>query len=179
MSFIDNNKDLNSIQKLKSIGIIFKEIDIIERNGKAKYLSINSSPDFSTLSLEELRYNDYTFSKTGLLPLQPKINKEKKDINIGASISNTISRFELLPSNNSSNNNNNIFINKDEKERIFENKTSNNNFINPNEGINFDNNIKKQSNFLFSNNINNINQKQNNSNLLIKNNNFKKKKNKK
>ena len=170
MSFIDNNKDLNSIQKLKSIGIIFKEIDIIERNGKAKYLSINSSPDFSTLSLEELRYNDYTFSKTGLLPLQPKINKEKKDINIGASISNTISRFELLPSNNSSNNNNNIFINKDEKERIFENKTSNNNFINPNEGINFDNNIKKQSNFLFSNNIY---QKQNNSNLLIKNNNFK------
>ena len=61
-----------------SIGVKFNGINIDDdRFGLCNCIAINARPEFKGLSIEELRYNDYTFSKTGLLPPQPKpkINK--------------------------------------------------------------------------------------------------------
>ena len=66
----NNNFVLTNEQKLKSIGYYF--------NGKKKekdrnftMRGINKTPEFSDLSFEELRLNDYIFAKTGLLHQQP------------------------------------------------------------------------------------------------------------
>ena len=60
-------------QKQNSIGVKFNGINIDDdRFGLCNCISINARPEFKGLSIEELRYNDYIFSKTGLLPPQPK-----------------------------------------------------------------------------------------------------------
>jgi hypothetical protein len=65
-------------QSQNSVGVKFNGINIDDdRFGLCNCISINARPEFKGISIEELRYNDYTFSKTGLLPPQPKpkINK--------------------------------------------------------------------------------------------------------
>lgn len=71
--FCSNFQNLN--KKQKSIGFKFNGMNIEDNYGKQKYVSINALPAFLELSIEELRFNDYTFSKTGLLPPQSIINK--------------------------------------------------------------------------------------------------------
>ena len=68
--FNNNNSVSTNNQKLKSIGCYFNGSKD-EKDGNIYYGSISITPEFSDLSFEELRLNDYIFAKTGLLPQQP------------------------------------------------------------------------------------------------------------
>ena len=61
---IINNDNLNAFNQQKSIGFKYIGNFILERNGKANYLSINSLPEFSSLSFEEIKYRDYMKNKS-------------------------------------------------------------------------------------------------------------------
>jgi hypothetical protein len=74
----------NNNQKLKSIGLPFNGYSIEEKDTKFTYASISVTPDFSALSFEEIRNNDYVFAKTGSLPQQPILNN-KNNLNFGLS----------------------------------------------------------------------------------------------
>ena len=57
------NEKINSFERPKSVGYVFTGNSIIERNGKVNYLSINSLPEFSNLSFEELKFVDCDINK--------------------------------------------------------------------------------------------------------------------
>ena len=61
---IINNDNLNAFNQQKSIGFKYIGNFILERNGKTNYLSINSLPEFSSLSFEEIKYRDYMKNKS-------------------------------------------------------------------------------------------------------------------
>ena len=61
---IINNDNLNAFNQQKSIGFKYIGNFILERNGKTNYLSINSLPEFSSLSFEEIKYRDYMINKS-------------------------------------------------------------------------------------------------------------------
>ena len=129
--FTNSNNNANKL--LKSLGYFFGGMKVSEKNGDAIYGSIISTPEFSDLSLEELRLNDYTFAKTGLLPQQPIFLSKLENQNSIKNISNI--------------NNNNIFGNINNNTVLFGNKSiinqGNNHFSNNSlffNNINYNNN---------------------------------------
>ena len=147
-SFPNNNNNSIYNKKLKSIGFCFNGFlsDPDIKNNYYLYGSLTICPEFKDLSFEELRINDYVFSKTGLLPQQPIIEKRNENQN-----------FELL--NNNHINNNGIFGNLNSNNSgILGNNGSNNLFLN------------NQSHSLFgNNNLNNLNEYNINGNNLFGN----------
>ena len=185
--FNNNNNSIfnfNNNKKKKSIGVQFKGLDIEEKNGKAIYYAITSSPEFLDLSLEELRYNDIINNTTGLSPSQHNINKKQNNIFFGQSNDNidrkifqgnnnikdkdifkTISKNEVFNFNEKRIEEENTYNNMDNKmikksSSIFNFNNINNNFNNKN--YNFD--LNKNND-----NSNNNNSNNNNSNSLIVN----------
>lgn len=144
-----NNLNLANEKELKSIGYYFDGIQIQEKRESPVYGSINAVNKFNDLSFEELRLNDYTFAKTGLLPQQPTFFKRKENnspqINsnglFGENHNNNI--FEFNPNifnfnNNSfmSNSNSNFFIKSNEipNNNVFNNGNNNFGFFGSNNG---------------------------------------------
>ena len=130
-----NNLNSSNKKELKSIGYYFDGIPVQEKHGSPVYGSINAVNKFNDLSFEELRLNDYTFAKTGLLPQQPTIFKrneyESSHLNIngffGENHNNNI--FEMNP--NIFNFSNNSFMNNSNSNQFFKsNDAQSNNLFN-------------------------------------------------
>ena len=102
-SFNNNNVNLKEC----SIGSQFNGIEILEKNGNVKFMSIQIKPEFSYASQEELRLADLEKYKTGL-----------------------INRFKIKNTSSSTNNNNNNL----NKGSIFTSNTTNNIFSGTNPG---------------------------------------------
>jgi len=167
--FNNNNNifNFNNNKKIRSIGLHFKGLELQEKNQNVIFFVITSSPEFSDLSLEELRYNDIMHIKTGLSPSQHNINKKENNLFFGQSNDNSDRKIFQA---------NNYIKDKD----IFKTITENGLF-NFNEKIieeernynNMDNKmIKKSSIFDFNNINNNFNNKNYNFDLN-KNNDYK------
>ena len=129
-----NNLNLSNKKELKSIGYYFDGVQIQEKSESPVYGSINAVNKFNDLSFEELRLNDYTFAKTGLLPQQPIIFKRNEydspHINSnGLFGENNNNIFEFNP--NIFNFNNNSFMNNSNSNPFFKsNDIPNNNIFN-------------------------------------------------
>ena len=166
-----NNLNLSNKKELKSIGYYFDGVQIPEKHESPVYGSINAVNTFNDLSFEELRLNDYTFAKTGLLPQQPTIFK-RNDYDSPHTNNNGLfdenhnnnNIFEFNPNifnfnNNSflSNSNSNPFLNNNDAQRnsLFNNGNNNNFgfFGNNNNGSFFGNkNIEKGGTFFDNSN---------------------------
>ena len=158
----DCNDKKNIILKvnpnIKSTGINFQGIKVEENNGNCQYLTLNAHPDFNSLSLEELRYNDYSLNQSGYAS-----NLKTDNININKESNNF-----LLNSDDKDNNNldiNNIITFKNNEEIDEEIDEDNKDGFIPNEDFkmeisdNYNNNEKKNQNslILLNNTSNNIN----------------------
>ena len=167
-SFPNNNNNSIYNKKLKSIGFCFNGFlsDPDIKNNYYLYGSLTICPEFKDLSFEELRINDYVFSKTGLLPQQPIIEKRNENQNFELLNNNHINNngiFGNLNSNNSgilgNNGSNNLFLNN-QSHSLFGNNNLNNlneyningNNLFGNRNDNNNNDFKQNDNFLFQNN---------------------------
>ena len=112
-----NNNSPNLNQKRKTEGVIFNGIKQEEINGVVNYKSINFLPEFNKLSFEELRYNDYIFNKTGLLPPEPQISRDISNISFGSYYSPrfNFNNFVLNNNKNTDIHNNFFCVSKQEK----------------------------------------------------------------
>lgn len=106
-----NNNSSNLNQKRKTEGVIFNGIKQEEINGVVNYKSINFLPEFNKLSFEELRYNDYIFNKTGLLPPEPQISRDISNISFGSYYSPRFNFNNFVLNNNKNTDiHNNFFL---------------------------------------------------------------------
>ena len=113
----NKNIILNVNPNIKSTGINFQGIEIEDKNGKCQYLTLNAHPDFNSLSLEELRYNDYSLN---LLDFQSNLKNDNINFNKGS---------------------NNFLLNSNDKDNLFISRNNNNSDINmKNESFKFKNN---------------------------------------
>jgi hypothetical protein len=157
----DCNDNKNIILKvnpnIKSTGINFQGIRIEEINGNCQYLTLNAHPDFSSLSLEELRYNDYSLNQSDFAS-----NLKTNNININKESNNV-----LLNNDDKDNNNlgiSNIIKFKNNEEIDEEIDEDNKDGFIPNEDFkmemsdNYNNSAKKNDNslILLNNTSNNI-----------------------
>jgi hypothetical protein len=156
---VNDNTNKNIIlkvnPKIKSTGINFQGINIEERNGNCQYLTLNAHPDFSSLSLEELRYNDYSLN---LLDFQSNLKNDNINFNQESNniLSNSNDKDNLFISRN---NNDNLDISMKNEALKFKN----------NEEINEDdkNGIIPDENFIIEMSDNYHNNSKNNQNSLI------------
>ena len=152
----DTNKNiiLNVNPNIKSAGINFQGIEIEDKNGKCQYLTLNAHPDFSSLSLEELRYNDYSLN---LLDFQSNLKNDNLNFNKGSNnfLLNNNDKYNLFISGNNNNSDinmknesfkfkNNEEIDEDDKDGIIPDE----NFI-IEMSDNYNNNAKNNRNSLF------------------------------
>jgi hypothetical protein len=118
----DCNNNKNVILKvnpnIKSTGINFQGINLEDKKENCQFLTLNAHPDFSSLSLEELRYNDYSLN-------QPDFSSNLKADNI-----------------NYNKESNNTLLNNDDKDNFFISRNNNYNLDinNKNEVLKFTNN---------------------------------------
>lgn len=113
----NKNIILNVNPNIKSTGINFQGIEIEDKNGKCQYLTLNAHPDFNSLSLEELRYNDYSLN---LLDFQSNLKNDNINFNKGS---------------------NNFLLNSNDKDNLFISRNNNNSDINmKNKSFKFKNN---------------------------------------
>ena len=106
------NNNNNQETKYTSIGYSFKGQNIQEKNGMSIFRSILSNNQFSHLSFEELRLNDYTYIKTGNIPPQPSPNSMNTPADVGSIFGNNNNNtLNFNPANAINQNNGGLFGN--------------------------------------------------------------------